>query len=129
MVWTKKGSGKMIKIDAIVREEKLEDVKDALNEIDVHGFTITQVMGCGHQKGYSSFVRGSKVDVHVLPKIKFEIVVSTQEWADKTISTLQKVAYTGCPGDGKIFVYNLTDAVRIRTGERGNAAIKISEIE
>ncbi len=119
----------MIKIEAIVREEKLEDVKDALNEIEVHGFTISQVMGCGHQRGYSSFVRGSKVDVHVLPKIKFEIVLSSQEWADKTIETIQKVAYTGCPGDGKIFVYELTEAVRIRTGERGNAAIKESEIQ
>lgn len=129
MVWTKKGSGEMIKIEAIVREEKLEDVKDALNEIDVHGFTITQVMGCGHQRGYSSFVRGSKVDINVLPKIKFEIVVSSQEWADKTIKTIEEVAKTGNPGDGKIFVYNLTDAVRIRTGERGKAAIKISEVE
>ena len=113
----------MIKIEAIVREEKFEDVKDALNSIEVHGITISQVMGCGRQKGYTEFVRGSKVDINILPKIKFEIVVSTQEWADKTIEVIKKTAFTGNHGDGKIFVYDLMNVVRIRTGESGPSAI------
>ena len=83
----------MIKIEAIVREEKFEDVKDALNSIEVHGMTISQVMGCGRQKGYTEYVRGSKVDINILPKIKFEIVVSSKEWADKTIEVIKIAAY------------------------------------
>jgi nitrogen regulatory protein P-II 1 len=113
----------MIKIDAIVREEVYEELKDALNEIDVHGITVSQVMGCGIQKGYSSIIRGTKVDINMLPKIKFEIVVSTDEWVEKVVDTICKVAYTGNPGDGKIFVYELKDAVRIRTGQHGDEAI------
>lgn len=78
MVLTKwKGAGKMIKVEAIVREEKLEDVKEALQKIDVHGITMYQVMGCGTQKGYKEMVRGQEVDINMLPKIKFEIVVSS----------------------------------------------------
>jgi len=113
----------MIKIDAIVREESYEDVKAALNEIDVNGITVSQVMGCGIQKGYSSIIRGTKVDINMLPKIKFEIVVSTEEWQNKVIETIRKIAYTGNPGDGKIFVYELKDVVRIRTNEHGDEAI------
>lgn len=113
----------MIKIEAIVNEEIYEDLKEKLNEINVHGITISQVMGCGVQKGYSSIVRGTKVDINMLPKIKFEIVVSTEEWVDKVVDIICSTAYTGNPGDGKIFVYDLKDAVRIRTGERGNEAI------
>ena len=113
----------MIKIEAIVREEKCEDVKDALNSIEVHGMTISQVMGCGRQKGYTEYVRGRKVDINILPKIKFEIVVSTEEWADKTIEIIKKTAFTGNHGDGKIFAYDLRNVVRIRTGESGPSAI------
>ncbi len=113
----------MIKVEAIVREEKYEDVKDALNAIEVHGMTISQVMGCGIQKGYTEYVRGTKVDVNVLPKIKFEIVVSTEEWAKKTIDVIKKTAYTGNHGDGKIFAYELMDVIRIRTGENGVSAV------
>lgn len=113
----------MIKIEAIVRNEIYEELKDALNEIDVHGMTVSQVMGCGYQKGYTSIVRGSKVDVNMLPKIKFEIVVSTQEWVDKVVEVIRRVAYTGRPGDGKIFIYDLKDVVRIRTGQHGDEAI------
>ena len=69
----------LIKIEAIVREEKMEDVKAALNEIQVNGFTVTQIMGCGTQRGYTEYVRGSKIDVFLKPKIKFEIVVSSEE--------------------------------------------------
>lgn len=113
----------MVKIDAIVNEEVYEDLKDALNKINVHGITVSQVMGCGIQKGYSSIVRGTKVDINMLPKIKFEIVVSTEQWVDKVVDVICEIAYTGNPGDGKIFVYDLKDAVRIRTGQRGNEAI------
>lgn len=112
-----------MKIEAIVREETYEDVKDALNAIDVHGITVTQVMGCGYQKGYTAVVRGRKMDINMLPKIKLEIVVSSDDWVDKVIDTICDAAYTGKPGDGKIFVYSLTDAVRIRTRQHGPEAI------
>lgn len=117
----------MIKIDAIVREEKMEDLKDALKNADVNGMTISQVVGCGAQLGYTQYVRGSKVDINVVPKVKFEIVVSSQEWADTVISVIRTVAYTGSHGDGKIFVYELSNAIRIRTGEQGEDAIRYPE--
>ncbi len=113
----------MVKIEAIVRESKFEEVKNALNEIEVHGITVSQVMGCGRQKGYTENVRGNKVDINMLPKIKFEIVVSTQEWADKVMDAIRKSAVTGSEGDGKIFAYDINQAVRIRTDERGEQAI------
>ena len=113
----------MIKIEAIVREEKLEDVKSALNAIEVNGITVFQVMGCGMQKGYTETVRGSTVDVSLLPKVKFEIVVSSEEWEAKTIKAIQEAAFTGRIGDGKIFSYNLRSAMRIRTQETGYDAL------
>ena len=82
----------LIKIEAIVREEKMEDVKVALNEIQVNGFTVTQIMGCGTQRGYTEYVRGSKIDVFLKPKIKFEIVVSSEDWEIKVIDAIQKAA-------------------------------------
>ena len=97
----------MIKIDAIVREDKFEEVKDALDKIDVHGVTAYQVMGYGQQRGYKEVVRGMEVQVQMLPKIKFEIVVSDESWEKKVITAIQKAAYTGEPGDGKIFCYEL----------------------
>lgn len=117
----------LIKIEAIVREEKLEDVKEALNAIQVNGITVSQVMGCGSQRGYKSVVRGMEVDVMMLPKIKFEIVVSSEEWADKTIAAIKKAAYTGEVGDGKIFSYEIRSVDKIRTGETGYAAIQQQE--
>ena len=113
----------MTKIDAIVREECYEDVKNALNEINVHGITVTQVMGCGYQKGYIKIVRGREVELNMLPKIKFEVVVSSREWSEKVVEAICKAAYTGQPGDGKIFVYEIQDAIRIRTGQHGAEAI------
>jgi nitrogen regulatory protein P-II 1 len=113
----------MIKIEAIVREEKLEDIKEALNKIEVSGITVSQVMGCGKQKGYKELVRGTEVDITMLPKIKFEIVVSSAEWEEKTVKAILKAAFTGCPGDGKIFSYELRNVIRIRTRETGTAAI------
>ena len=105
----------MIKIEAIVREEVFEDVKEALNAIDVNGITVSQVMGCGAQRGYKKLVRGTEVDVVMQPKIKFEIVVSSEEW--------EKAAYTGEVGDGKIFSYEIRTAMKIRTKESGYDAL------
>lgn len=125
MDWIKEGEQIMlIKIDAIVREEKLEDVKEALNAIQVNGITVSQVMGCGSQRGYKSVVRGMEVDVMMLPKIKFEIVVSSEEWEKKTIEAIQKAAYTGEVGDGKIFSYEIRSALKIRTRETGFDALQ-----
>ena len=114
----------LIKIEAIVREEKLEDVKEALNAIQVNGITVSQVMGCGSQRGYKSVVRGMEGDVMMLPKIKFEIVVSSEEWEKKTIEAIQKAAYTGEVGDGKIFSYEIRSALKIRTRETGFDALQ-----
>ena len=104
-------------------EEKYEEVKDALDAIDVKGITVSQVLGCGHQKGHTERIRGVDVEITMLNKIKFEIVVSTDEWAEKTIDVIKKVACTGNVGDGKIFIYDIEDVVRIRTGERGIKAV------
>lgn len=125
MDWIKEGEQIMlIKIEAIVREEKLEDVKEALNAIQVNRITVSQVMGCGSQRGYKSVVRGMEVDVMMLPKIKFEIVVSSEEWEKKTIEAIQKAAYTGEVGDGKIFSYEIRSALKIRTRETGFDALQ-----
>lgn len=113
----------MYKIEAIVREEALEDVKDALIAADIRGITVSQVMGCGTQMGYTQIVRGNKVSMTMLPKIKFEIVVSDETWANRAVEAIRKAAYSGNPGDGKIFVLDVARAVRIRTGEEGREAI------
>lgn len=113
----------MIKIDAIVREDKFEEVKDALDKIEVHGVTAYQVMGYGQQRGYKEIVRGMEVQVQMLPKIKFEIVVSDEIWEKKVIAAIQKAAFTGEPGDGKIFCYELCHAMKIRTMEINEEAI------
>ena len=121
----------MIKVEAIVREEKFEDVKAALNEIEVNGITVSQVMGCGTQRGMKRYVRGSEVEINLLPKIKpkikFEIVVSSEEWEKKTIEAIQKAAYTGEVGDGKIFSYEIRSAMKIRTRETGYDALQSKE--
>lgn len=117
----------MVKIDAIVRQEKIEDIKDALKEMKIHGMTISQVVGCGTSHGYTQVVRGSKIDINLLPKVKFEIVVSYKKWAESTVKAISDAAYTGEHGDGKIFVYELMDVVRIRTGEHGPEAVWDSE--
>ena len=117
----------MIKIDAFIREEKFEDVKAALNAIGVNGMTVSQVMGCGIQRGYKEIVRGMQVDMQMQPKIKFEIVVSSEEWEEKTINAIQKAAFTGVTGDGKIFSYEIRTAQKIRTKETGYDAIQATE--
>lgn len=117
----------MIKIEAMVREEKFEDVKSALDEIGVNGLTVSQVMGVGIQRGYKEVVRGMQVDMQMQPKIKFEIVVSSEEWEKKTIDAIQKAAFTGENGDGKIFSYEIRSAYKIRTKETGYDAIQASD--
>lgn len=113
----------LIMIEAIIREEHFEDVKDALNEMNIHGMTVSQVMGCGSTHGLKRIVRGSEVHITLLPKLKIEVVVSSEEWEQKVIDCIQKAACTGEQGDGKIFSYAIRTATRIRTGETGAEAI------
>lgn len=113
---------KITKIDIITRASKLDELKDALNAIGVMGMTVSQVFGCGIQKGHQEVYRGKTYNINLLPKIKLETVVCEIP-VDLVINTAEKVLHTGEPGDGKIFVYELSDAVRIRTGARGTAAI------
>ena len=113
----------MIKIEAIVRDDKLDDVVKALTDIEVNGISVSQVMGHGVQKGYTELVRGLEISVNLVPKIKFEIVVSSEEWEKKTIDAIQKAACTGEVGDGKIFSYDLRGVIRIRTGEKDYDAL------
>ena len=114
----------LIKVEAIVREEMFEDVKDALNQIEVNGITVSQVMGCGVQRGYKEVVRGSEVDIVLQPKVKSEIVVSSEEWEKKVIEAIQEAAFTGDVGDGKIFSYEIRSAMKIRTKETGYDALQ-----
>lgn len=117
----------MIKIEAYIREEKFEDVKAALDDLNVNGLTVYQVMGCGIQRGYQEIVRGMEVDMQMQPKVKFEIAVSSEEWAGKTVEAIRRAAYTGEVGDGKIFTYAIQTALKIRTGGTGYDAIQESE--
>ena len=111
------------KIDIITRPNKLEDLKEALNAIGVMGMTVSQVFGCGLSKGHKEIYRGRAYDVNLVPKVKLETVVCDVPVED-VIEAAQSVLRTGQMGDGKIFVYHLADAVRIRTGERGDRAIQ-----
>ncbi len=117
----------LIKIDAIVRPEKMEDVKDALDAININGITVSQVMGYGAQRGYTEVVRGTEVPIVLNPKVKFEIVVSSEEWEEKVIKAIKEAAFTGEFGDGKIFSYNINSAMKIRTGETGYDALQSTE--
>lgn len=112
----------MKKIEAIIKPFKLDEVKNALNAIGIQGMTITDVKGFGRQKGHVEVYRGAEYEVTFLPKIKIEIVVP-DSIIDKVISTIIEKAKTGNIGDGKIFLYSLEDVIRIRTGERGEAAV------
>ena len=112
----------MKKLECIIRPNKLEEISDALNLYGIQGMTVTQVMGCGLQKGRREVYRGTVYDIHLLPKIKLEIVIP-DDWVDDIIKIIRQKANTGEIGDGKIFISNIENAVRIRTGEQGNAAI------
>jgi nitrogen regulatory protein PII len=113
----------MKKIEAIIRHERLQAVQDALDELGVSGLTVTEVMGCGRQKGYTESYRGSRVNISLLPKLKVESVVSN-EVVDKTVDAIIAAAYTGETGDGRVFVWDVEQAVRIRTGERGEETVR-----
>jgi len=112
----------MKKIEAIIQPYKFEDVKEALKSIGITGMTVTEVRGHGRQKGHKEVYRGMEYQVDLLPKVKLEIVVP-EERADETIQTLTRAAATGKIGDGKIFVYDVGEAIRIRNDERGEAAL------
>jgi nitrogen regulatory protein P-II 1 len=112
----------MKKIEAVIRHFKLEEVKDALSEAGVHGMTVSEVRGFGRQKGHKEQYRGAEYTVDFLPKAKLEIVVSDEQ-AKTVIDTILRTARTGQIGDGKIFVTNLSEMIRIRTGETGDSAL------
>lgn len=109
-------------IMAVIKPFKLDDVRKALTELGVEGLTATEVKGFGRQKGQTEIYRGSEYAVNFLPKVKIEIAVS-DKLADKAIKAVQDAANTGRIGDGKIFVYDLEQAIRIRTGESGDKAL------
>ncbi|SEP29423.1 P-II family nitrogen regulator [Propionispora vibrioides] len=113
---------KLTKIDIITRPEKLEELKDALNAIGVAGMTVTQVYGCGLSKGHKEVYRGREVTINLVPKVKVETVVCEVP-VEKVLEAAKQACFTGQIGDGKIFVYSLENAVRIRTGEEGDIAI------
>ncbi|MEM1442414.1 MAG: P-II family nitrogen regulator [Verrucomicrobiota bacterium] len=115
----------MKKIEAIIKPFKLEEVKEALTESGVHGMTVSEVKGFGRQKGHTEIYRGSEYTVDFLPKVKLEIVVEDSE-AGSVVDTVVKAASTNKIGDGKVFVSSIEDAIRIRTGERGEEAIAVS---
>jgi nitrogen regulatory protein P-II 1 len=113
----------MRKIEAIIRPERLQDVQDALDELGVSGLTASEVMGCGRQKGYTEQYRGSRANISLLPKLKVESVV-TADIVDKAVDAIVGAAYTGETGDGRVFVWEIEQAVRIRTGERGPDTVR-----
>lgn len=112
----------MTKIECIIRPGKLEDVKEALGRFGIQGMTVTQVIGCGLQKGRKEVYRGTEYSINLLPKVKVEIVVADKH-VEEIVDIIVKAARTGEIGDGKIFTYKIDNAVRIRTGESGESAI------
>ena len=107
---------------AIIKPSRLEEVRQALNSLDVHGMTVTEVKGYGRQKGHSEIYRGTEYAVHFLPKLKIEIAVDDAQ-ADPVTTAIRDSAQTGRIGDGTIFVFDLEHVTRIRTGETGTAAL------
>lgn len=112
----------MKKIEAIIRPGKLDSVKDALDKSGVNGLTVSQVIGCGNQKGHTQVYRGVEYSVYLLPKVKIEVVVSDKN-LEKVIQIISEAARTGEIGDGKIFVTPVENAIKIRTGEVGEIAL------
>lgn len=109
-------------VEAIIKPFKLDEVKDALNEIGIEGITVSEVKGFGRQKGHTELYRGAEYVVDFIPKVKIEIAIA-DDMVAKVVETIANTAKTGRIGDGKIFVMPLDEAVRIRTGEKGNEAI------
>ena len=113
----------LTKITIVAKQSKFDDLKDALNGIGVTGMTVTNVLGCGIQKGKAEFYRGVQMDMNLLPKIQVDVVVSKVA-PEKVIATAKKALYTGHIGDGKIFVYNVQNVIKVRTGEEGVDALQ-----
>ena len=113
----------MKKVEAIIRPERLQPVQDALDELGVSGLTVTEVMGCGRQKGYTEQYRGSRANISLLPKLKVESVLS-DEVVDQAVDAIVGGAYTGETGDGRVFVTPIEESIRIRTGERGEETVR-----
>jgi len=111
------------KLEMIIKPEKLEDLKAVLNDLDVKGMTVSMVSGCGLQKGTMEVYRGVTYNINLLPKVKVETVVK-DELVDGLVDAITQKVRTGNIGDGKIFIYDVVDAVRVRTGERGDDAIQ-----
>jgi nitrogen regulatory protein P-II 1 len=112
----------MKKIEAIIKPFKLDEVKDALHEVGLKGITVVEAKGFGRQKGHTELYRGAEYVVDFLPKVKIELVLD-DALVERAIEAIQKAAHTGRIGDGKIFVTNVEEAIRIRTGERGSDAV------
>ena len=113
----------MKKIEAIIKPFKLDEVKEALVEVGIEGMTVSEVKGYGRQQGHSELYRGAEYIVEFIPKVKIEIVVSSQEYADKAIEAIKENAKTGKIGDGKIFVSDISKTIRIRTDEEDEEAL------
>lgn len=112
----------MVRIEAIIRPSRLDEVKSALDDLGVHGISVTEIKGAGKQKGYTQHYRGSEYQVNLLPKVQLVVVVADSQ-QDSVIGAIEGAARTGEIGDGKIFVTPVLEAVRIRTGERGDTAV------
>ncbi len=118
----------MKKVEAIIRHEKLQEVQDVLDECGVSGITVTEVKGCGAQRGYTESYRGTRVNISLRPRIKIEAVMKS-EIVDRVVEKIAEAARTGEVGDGKIFVIPVEEAIRIRTGERGAETVQHAERE
>jgi nitrogen regulatory protein P-II 1 len=116
----------MKKIEAIIRHERLQEVQDALDQLGVSGLTVSEVVGCGRQKGYTEQYRGVRANISLLPKIKVESVVPS-DIVDSAVEAIANAARTGEIGDGRVFVYSVEQSLRIRTGESGEESVRHEE--
>jgi nitrogen regulatory protein P-II 1 len=112
----------MKKVEAVIKPFKLDEVKEALHEVGIQGITVTEAKGFGRQKGHTELYRGAEYVVDFLPKVKIEVIME-DAMVERAVEAIQQAAHTGRIGDGKIFVSNIEEVIRIRTGERGKAAI------
>ncbi|MER2110695.1 MAG: P-II family nitrogen regulator [Desemzia incerta] len=116
----------MSKVDIIANEDRFEELKEALNKIGITGMTVTNVYGYGMQKGHTTYYRGAEMDTNLLPKTRIEIIVSSVP-VERVVEAARKVLYTGHVGDGKIFVYDVENVIRISTGDSGSTALDYSD--
>ena len=116
----------MKKIEAIIRHDRLQEVQDALDQLGVSGLTVSEVVGCGRQKGYTEQYRGVRANISLLPKIKVESVVPS-DIVDDAVEAIVAAARTGAIGDGRVFVYDIEQSIRIRTGEDGEDSVRHEE--